>query len=114
MLKRSLKKPKTKTYNFRQLDEKGRFWNWRNSKYRGFRKQINNYKNEQMKHTNKKKSIKRTFRACKELQKDECSEFTINEILIEHFYKTEIHQTFETLHNWSKKGFSVKKEKPLF
>lgn len=65
-------------------------------------------------HKEKRQILRGISQLAKELQESEMQEFTINEILIEHFYKTEIHQTFETLFNWNKKGFKVKKGETAF
>ncbi|MBI3233148.1 MAG: hypothetical protein HYZ42_03770 [Bacteroidetes bacterium] len=34
---------------------------------------------------------------------------TINQVLIELFYKSKAHQTFKSLQDWNKEGFNIKK-----
>ena len=41
-------------------------------------------------------------------------EKTINDIIIETFYKNETHQEFKSFKGWIKKGFSVKKGEKAF
>ncbi|MFY0481461.1 hypothetical protein ACI6PS_02550 [Flavobacterium sp. PLA-1-15] len=62
----------------------------------------------------KRKVLRGLSEAARELQESEHSEMTINEILIEYFYTTKEHQIFETLFNWNRKGYKVKKGETAF
>lgn len=58
--------------------------------------------------------LRETSKRAKELQATECEEMTINEILINRFYKTKEHQEFNTLYEWNRKGFKVLKGSTAF
>lgn len=57
----------------------------------------------------KRKALRALSADAKELQETEFPDLKINEIIIEHFYKTAEHTEFNTLMEWNRKGYSVNK-----
>ncbi|MQP63353.1 hypothetical protein GFJ99_11670 [Flavobacterium sp. LMO6] len=62
----------------------------------------------------KREELRELSKIAKMFQNTSCAEMTINEILIEHFYKSEEHKEFKTLHDWNKEGFKVNKGEKAF
>lgn len=62
----------------------------------------------------RRKELKELSKIAKKCQTTSCEGMTINEILIEHFYKNEENTEFKTLYDWRKAGFKVIKGSKSF
>lgn len=64
---------------------------------------------QQQKYREKRDKLKKISQQAKEIIESKVLEMTVNQFVIEHFYKDEINTEFKTLHQWSSLGFKVKK-----
>lgn len=62
----------------------------------------------------KREQLKELSKIAKQFQNTSCSEMTINEILIKHFYTSEKDQEFKTIWQWNKEGYNVNKGEKAF
>jgi hypothetical protein len=63
----------------------------------------------QEKYKEKRKYLQELSKLAKMRMGMDCEGMTVNEILIEEIYTDDLNYDFNTLHNWSKKGYKVKK-----
>lgn len=74
-----------------------------------------NLTERQEKHKEKRAQLRKISNEAKALIKmPEYSNWTVNKILIELFYKTEEHQEFKTIQQWNQEGYSVIKGSKSF
>jgi len=64
---------------------------------------------QQVKHREKREKLKKISEQAKIIIESKLLEITVNQFIIEEFYKDEINTEFNTLHQWSNLGFKVKK-----
>lgn len=64
---------------------------------------------QQEKHRKRRQALRELSKLAKIKMQNGCDGMTVNEILVEEFYKNETHQDFKTLHQWNQEGFKVKK-----
>lgn len=57
----------------------------------------------------RRKELKELSKIAKARIETDCEGMTVNEVLISEFYSTKEHQEFNTLFEWNKLGFKVKK-----
>lgn len=62
----------------------------------------------------RRQELRELSNLAKKIQETSCTEMTINEILIEHFYKSAKDTEFKTLYDWNKEGFKVVKGSKSF
>lgn len=62
----------------------------------------------------RRKELRELSKIAKQFQNGACPDMSINEILINHFYKDDNNQEFKTLYDWSKAGFKVVKGSKSF
>ena len=62
----------------------------------------------------KRKALRELSNIAKMRMQMDCEGMTVNEILIEHFYTSEEHTEFKTLHDWNKEGYKVNKGAKAF
>jgi hypothetical protein len=58
-------------------------------------------------HQEKRKALRALSATAKILQNSECSDMTINQIIVERFYKDKTHTEFKTLPDWNREGKMV-------
>lgn len=63
---------------------------------------------------NKREQLREISKKAKTLQETDFPDLTINEILIEKFYKDKNNQEFKTLWDWNKEGYNINKGEKAF
>lgn len=69
---------------------------------------------KQAQHKEKRKALRELSNLAKIRMKADLEGYTVNEILVNEFYKNEENKVFKTLHDWSKDGFQVLKGSKAF
>lgn len=68
----------------------------------------------QERHKEKRKQLKELSKIARMRIAEDCEGMSVNEVLVDVFYKDEINRDFKTLHQWSNEGFKVKKGSKAF
>lgn len=62
----------------------------------------------------RRKELKELSKLAKARIETDCEGMTVNEVLVNEFYTSKVHQEFNTLFEWNNKGYKVKKGSQSF